>query len=234
VAFQIAPGVSGPFLAVNRNKRGLTLDLKRPEAVAVLARLAATADVLVENYRPGVARRLGIDYETLRQINPRLVYCSISGFGAESLYASRPAFDAVIQAMSGLMGARSADGIPLKAGPSIADLMGAAFGFAAVVAALEHRDRTGLGQFLDLSMQDISAWATQTLWNHAPARAPDFDTVSCKDGYVLVARDRPADAPGQDIADAGSLDRSEASARGWIGHFPRKIGNAHGWRSTAC
>jgi formyl-CoA transferase len=77
----VAPGVSAPFLAVNRNKRGIALDLKRPEGVAILKRLVATADVLVENYRPGVARRLGVDYETLSAINPRLIYCSISGFG---------------------------------------------------------------------------------------------------------------------------------------------------------
>ena len=105
VAFEIAPGVSGPFLAVNRNKRGLTLDLKRPEAVAVLTRLVATADVLVENYRPGVARRLGIDYETLRQINPRLVYCSISGFGQTGPYADRGGYDLIAQGMSGIMSA---------------------------------------------------------------------------------------------------------------------------------
>src|SRR5262245_34873266 len=81
MAFELAPGVSGPFLAVNRNKRGVTLDLKQPDAVGVLKRLLATADVLVENYRPGVAQRLGIDYASLRPINERLVYCSISGFG---------------------------------------------------------------------------------------------------------------------------------------------------------
>src|SRR5712664_1005713 len=78
---QIAPGVSGSFLAVNRNKRGMALDLKSPSGVEILKRLAATADVLVENYRPGVAQRLGIDYDALKQINPRLIYCSISGFG---------------------------------------------------------------------------------------------------------------------------------------------------------
>src|SRR5262245_9189340 len=78
---EVAPGVSAPFLAVNRNKRGLVLDLKRLEGVVVLKKLVATADVLVENYRPGVAARLGIDYDTLASINPRLIYCSISGFG---------------------------------------------------------------------------------------------------------------------------------------------------------
>ena len=201
------------FTFQNTDKKSVVVDLDSEDGRDQLRTLIASADVLIENLRPGALAKRGFSPEQLAAINSRLVYCSISGFGAESLYAARPAFDAVIQAMSGLMGAGAADGMPLKAGPSIADLMGAAFGFAAVVAALEHRDRTGQGQFLDLSMQDISAWATQTLWNHAPARAPDFDTMSCKDGYVLVARDRPADASGQGIADARSLDRSEASRR---------------------
>ena len=86
---ELAPGVSAPFLAVNRNKRGLVLDLKRPEGVRVLKELAATADVLVENYRPGVAARLGVDYATLSALNPRLIYCSISGFGQTGPYADR-------------------------------------------------------------------------------------------------------------------------------------------------
>ena len=117
------PASPAPFLAVNRNKRGLTLDLKRPEAVAVLKRLVATADVLVENYRPGVARRLGIDYETLRQINPRLVYCSISGFGQTGPYADRGGYDLIAQGMSGIMSATgSADGPPVKVGVPITDL----------------------------------------------------------------------------------------------------------------
>ena len=92
---EIAPGVSASFLAVNRNKRSLMLDLKRPEGVAVLKRLVATADVLVENYRPGVAKRLGVDYETLRAINPRLVYASISGFGQDGPYRERPGLDQI-------------------------------------------------------------------------------------------------------------------------------------------
>jgi formyl-CoA transferase len=87
----VPPGISAAFLAVNRNKRGLLLDLKQPEGVAVLKTLAATADVLVENYRPGVARRLGVDYATLAPLNPRLIYCSISGFGQTGPYAARGA-----------------------------------------------------------------------------------------------------------------------------------------------
>src|SRR5256714_6806757 len=98
---EIAPGVSASFLAVNRNKRSLMLDLKRPEGVAVLKRLVATADVLVENYRPGVAKRLGVDYETLSAINPRLVYCSISGFGPTGPYADRGGHHPIAPGLSG-------------------------------------------------------------------------------------------------------------------------------------
>src|SRR2546425_403222 len=107
---EIAPGVSASFLAVNRNKRSLVLDLKQPDGVAVLKRLVATADVLVENYRPGVARRLGIDAETLSAINPRLIYCSISGFGRTGPYADRGGYDLIAQGLSGIMSATGSDG----------------------------------------------------------------------------------------------------------------------------
>jgi crotonobetainyl-CoA:carnitine CoA-transferase CaiB-like acyl-CoA transferase len=95
---QLPSGVSAPFVAVNRNKRGLVLDLKRAEGVAILKSLVATADVLVENYRPGVARRLDVDYTTLSAINPRLIYCSISGFGQTGPYADRRGYDLIAQA----------------------------------------------------------------------------------------------------------------------------------------
>ncbi|MFL5175170.1 MAG: CaiB/BaiF CoA transferase family protein, partial [Microvirga sp.] len=120
---ELAPGVSASFLAVNRNKRGLTLDLKQPAGVDVLKRLVTTADILVENYRPGVAARLGVDYETLAALNPRLIYCSISGFGQSGPYASRGGFDLVAQAMSGIMSATGSDGgAPVKVGVPITDL----------------------------------------------------------------------------------------------------------------
>src|SRR3989304_1932103 len=106
----IAPGVSASFLAVNRNKRGITLDLEQPDGVAILRKLAATADVLVESSRPGVARRLGVDYDTLAAINPRLIYCSISSFGQTGPYATRGGFDLVAQGMSGIMSATGGEG----------------------------------------------------------------------------------------------------------------------------
>src|SRR5437764_294822 len=119
---EIAPGVSASFLAVNRNKRSLVLDLKRPEGVAVLKRLVATADVLVENYRPGVAERLAVDYETLSAINPRLIYCSISGFGQTGPYAARGGYDLLTQGISGIRSPPGSDGgAPDKVGVPTAD-----------------------------------------------------------------------------------------------------------------
>ena len=167
--FELAPGVSGPFLAVNRNKRGITLDLKRPEAVAVLKRLVETADALVENYRPGVARRLGIDYDTLRSINPRLIYCSISGFGQTGPYASRGGYDLIAQGMSGIMSATgSPDGPPVKVGVPITDLGAGLFGVFGILCALRARRVTGRGQLVDASLFEaglaLSAWEATEYW----------------------------------------------------------------------
>ena len=165
----LAGGVSAPFLATNRNKRGITLDLKRPEAVAVFKRLAATADVLVENHRPGVARRLGIDYETLRAINARLVYCSISGFGQTGPYADRGGYDLIVQGMSGIMGATgSPDGPPVKVGVPIASAGAGLFGVFGILCALRARRVTGRGQRVDTSLFEaalaLSAWEAMEYW----------------------------------------------------------------------
>src|SRR2546422_4732655 len=150
---EIAPGVSASFLAVNRNKRSLVLDLKQPDGVAVLKRLVATADVLVENYRPGVARRLGIDDETLSAINPRLIYCSISGFGRTGPYADRGGDDLIAQGMSGIMSATGSDGgAPVKGGGPITDLGAGLFAVVGILAALRARRLTGRGQLIDTSL----------------------------------------------------------------------------------
>jgi formyl-CoA transferase len=167
--FEVAPGVSGPFLAVNRNKRGMTLDLKRREAVTVLERLARTADVLVENYRPGVARRLGIDYESLRPLNARLIYCSISGFGQTGPYASRGGYDLIAQGMSGIMSATGGpDGGPAKVGVPVTDLGAALFGVFGILCALRARRITGRGQLVDTSLFEaglaLSAWEATEYW----------------------------------------------------------------------
>ena len=166
---EAAPGVSAPFLAVNRNKRGLVLDLKRGGGVAVLKKLVATADVLIENYRPGVARRLGVDYATLAAINPRLIYCSISGFGQTGPYAERGGYDLIAQGMSGIMSATGSEGgAPVKVGVPITDLGAGLFGLFGILCAVRARRVTGRGQLVDTSLFEaglaLSAWEATEYW----------------------------------------------------------------------
>ena len=166
---EIAPGVSASFLAVNRNKRGLTLDLKQPAGVALLTRLVTTADILIENYRPGVARRLGVDYETLAAVNPRLIYCSISGFGQTGPYAHRGGYDLIAQGMSGIMSATGSDGgAPVKVGVPVTDLGAGLFAVVGILSALRARHRTGRGQLVDTSLFEagvaLSQWEATQYW----------------------------------------------------------------------
>ncbi len=166
---EITPGVAAPFLAVNRNKRAMTLDLKHPEGVEIVKKLAASADVLVENYRPGVARRLGIDYNTLAEINSRLIYCSISGFGQTGPYAGRGGYDLVAQGMSGLMSVTGAEaGPPVKVGVPITDLGAGLFGVVGILCALRARRLTGRGQLVDTSLFEagvaLSVWEATEYW----------------------------------------------------------------------
>src|SRR5215467_4326282 len=144
----------GPdFFNLHRNKRSMTLNLKKPEGVAVLKKLAATADVLIENYRPNVKRRLGIDYETLRQINPRLVYVSLSGFGQDGPYANRPGFDQIAQGMGGLMSITGLPGQgPVRVGIPIADLSSGNYAAMGAFIALLERDSSGAGQWVQTSL----------------------------------------------------------------------------------
>ena len=197
---EIAPGVAASFLAVNRNKRSVTLDLKQPEGVAILKELAATADVLVENYRPGVAARLGIDYEALRAVNPRLVYCSISGFGQTGPYASRGGFDLVAQGMSGIMSATGAeDGPPVKVGVPVTDLGAGLFAVLGILCALRARRVTGRGQMVDTSLFEaglaLSAWEATEYWYTGQTPRPlgtahrlnaPYQAFRASDGYFTV------------------------------------------------
>ena len=166
---ELAPGVSAPFLAVNRNKRGMVLDLKQPRGAAILKKLVATADILIENYRPGVARRLGVDYATLAAINPRLIYCSISGFGQTGPYADRGGYDLIAQGMSGIMSATGSEGgAPVKVGVPITDLGAGLFGVFGILCALRARHVTGRGQLVDTSLFEaglaLSAWEATEYW----------------------------------------------------------------------
>ena len=154
MGFQVQ-GRSTNFGFVNRGKKSLCINLKHPQAAEVVARLARWADLALENFKPGVADRLGIGYDRLSAINPGLVYCSISGFGQTGEWASRPAYDVVIQALSGLMAATGdAEGTPFVVGESIADVSAGMFAAWGVMAALWQRQRTGRGRHLDVAMYD--------------------------------------------------------------------------------
>lgn len=146
---------SALFQAVNRGKRSIVLDLSRPEDVAAARRLAGEVDVVVENYRPGVADKLGIGWEALSALNPRLIYASISGFGQTGEAASRPAYDIIVQALGGIMSVTGEpDREPTLIGESIADVAAGLFGSWAILAALVERGRTGRGKRIDLAMLD--------------------------------------------------------------------------------
>jgi crotonobetainyl-CoA:carnitine CoA-transferase CaiB-like acyl-CoA transferase len=158
-------GTSHFFIMSNGEKRSLALDLRDAAGRERFAALIAGADVLVENMKPGSLERLGFGAERLHAINPRLVYCAISGFGLRSVYAGRPAFDTVAQAMSGLMDATHCARVPMKSGISAADIGGGQMGLLAIVAALVRRERSGCGAAVEIAMQDVGAWLTQTRWN---------------------------------------------------------------------
>jgi crotonobetainyl-CoA:carnitine CoA-transferase CaiB-like acyl-CoA transferase len=160
--------------------------------------------VLIENLKPGSLDRLGFGTAQLLRLNPRLVYCAISGFGKDSAYPGRPAFDTVVQAMSGLMDVTRAGSVPFKLGISAADVTGGVGGLFAVMCGLEQRRRTGRGMMIDLSMQDVAVWTTQTLWNGMSRF--QHCVLSCADGFVVA--DRPRYALGG-LAEAAS-DMSRA------------------------
>ena len=152
-----AEKMSPAFMAVNPNKRSITLDLRKPEAVALVKRLVADADIVWENFRPGVMKRLGLDYSTLSILNPRLIYCSVSGFGHSGPEQFTAAFDGKIQAMSGIMSITGDPaGGPMRAGFAVCDLIGGMTAAFAVATALYQRTHTGQGQFVDVSMLDAT------------------------------------------------------------------------------
>jgi len=143
----------GDFQNLHRNKRGLAIDLKNPEGMAVLKRLVEGADILVENFRPDVKNRLGIDYDTLRAINPRLIYASISGFGQDGPYAGRPGVDQIAQGMGGMMSITGEPGHgPMRAGIALSDLSSGLFAALGILVALQERHRSNEGQWVQTSL----------------------------------------------------------------------------------
>ncbi len=189
------------FQNVHRNKRSLTLDLKKPEGVEILKKLAARADVLVENYRPDVKKRLGVDYETLSAINPRLVYGSISGFGQSGPYRDRPGYDQIAQGMGGLMSVTGIPGQgPVRVGIPVADLTAGIFLAQGILVALLEREVSGKGQWVHTSL--LEAMVTMldfqaTRWTMAheipPQAGNDHPTgiptgvFKTRDGYINIA-----------------------------------------------
>ncbi len=192
------------FLSLNRNKRSLAVDLKSPEGKQVLLDMVKTADVFLQNYRPGVAKRLGVDYETLSKINPRLVYVSMSGYGEDGPYINRPGQDLVLQGMSGAMlSAGRADEAPTAAGQYLVDAITAYNAFEGALAALFHRERTGEGQLVQVNMLDaittiqMQELSVFTIGNkpqtrsaephaHVYIRAP-YGAFATRDGFIIVA-----------------------------------------------
>lgn len=172
------------FTMSNSDKSSVLLDLAKAEDTRIFRDLLRSADVFIENTKPGSLKRRGFGPDDLASINPRLIYCGISGFGAESAYPQRPAFDTVVQAMSGVMDLTKSGGVPVKAGISIADILGGQFALLAVLLALKLRDTTNKGAFIDLAMQEACAWATQFSWQGETVL--EHTVVTCKDGYCVV------------------------------------------------
>ncbi len=192
---------SAYFSGTNRNKRSLTLDLSSSEGQAIAKELISKSDILVENFKVGTLKKYNLDYDSLKDEFPSLIYCSITGFCQTGPYANRPAYDALVQAMGGVMSLTGEpDGEPMKVGVSIADLMAGMYATVSVLAALRHRDKTNEGQHLDISMLDAHvAWLAnqgmnylatgknpQRLGNQHPNILP-YQVMPSKDGYFVLS-----------------------------------------------
>ena len=159
-------GESAAFLAMNRNKRSVVLDFKNPDGVAAMRRMLADADVVIENYRAGVMGRLGLDYDAVRELNPGIIYCSISGFGRTGPYAERAGFDLIAQGMSGVMSFTGIPGSPpVKVGVPMADLNAGLYSAYGILSAYIHRQKTGEGQYLEVSIMEAAL--AYTVWESA-------------------------------------------------------------------
>lgn len=194
-------GESGLFLLMNRGKKSITVDLKSEAGLEIVQELAARSDVVVENFRPGVAAKLGIDYATLTARNPMLVYLSISGFGQAGPMAHRPAYDLIAQAMSGLMsitGERERP--PMRVGEAYGDLVSGLYGAWSIMVSLFAREKNGEGRFLDVAMFDAlfsflpTAFSIYLFTNERPLRngnqhliSTPFGSFEARDGHVIIA-----------------------------------------------
>ena len=196
-----AGGESAYYLCVNRNKRGMVVNLKTEDGRNILRELAMKSDVLVENFRPGTLKKFGLDYETLHGLNPRLVFCSISGFGQTGPLRDMPGYDFMIQAMGGIMSITGEpEGEPMKVGVAVADLFAGQNAVIAILAALQARTITGEGQFIDIALFDSQlGWLANVASNflisgrnpkrygNAHANIVPYQSFRAKDGWLVVA-----------------------------------------------
>jgi formyl-CoA transferase len=194
------PGESAYFIAANRNKRSVTVNIQSPEGQDIIRRLAGISDVLVENYRTGDLDRLGLGYPDLHKLYPRLIYCSISGYGRTGPYADRPGYDAILQAEGGMMSITGpVDGPPSRVGIPIIDITSGMFAATAILAALRTRDLTGEGQLLDISLFDSHlALLTNVASNYLVGREPPrrlgnahpnlvpYEAFTARDGWFIL------------------------------------------------
>ena len=215
------------FMLQNANKKSITLNLKEEKAIEIFKKLVETADVLVENFRPGVMNRLGIGYEVLKEINPKLVYCAISGYGQTGPDAKKPAYDQIMQGLSGEMSINgNSDLNPLRAGFPVCDTVGGLNAAFAVMAGLFHQERTGKGQFIDIALLDsimpMMGWVVANLLiggqepsllgndNFTSAPSGMFTT---KDGYINIAANKQEQWENlADLIDLASLKEAERFA----------------------
>jgi len=192
---------SAYFVGVNRNKKSVTLDIAKPEGQAIILKLLEHCDILVENFKVGALAKYGLGYDQLAKTHPRLIYCSITGFGQTGPYAPRPGYDALIQAMGGVMSLTGEpNGSPQKVGVPVADLFAGLYGCIGILAAVNHRNSTGQGQQIDIGMLDTHvAWLANQgmnylatgenpprLGNQHPNIAP-YQEFPTKDGYIILA-----------------------------------------------
>ena len=189
------------YHSCNRGKRSVAVDFSTPEGAETVRRLVASADVLIENFKLGGLKKYGLDYESLRVINPRLVYCSITGFGQDGPYAPRAGYDFIIQAMSGLMSITGEPGRePQKAGVAVSDIFTGLYSVIAIQAALRHAEATGEGQHIDMALYDtqISVLANQNLnylvsgdtpvqMGNAHMNIAPYEVVPVEDGHIILA-----------------------------------------------
>jgi formyl-CoA transferase len=193
-------GQASYFFAVNRGKRSITIDLKHPRGKALVLDLVRRGDVLIENFKPGTMDDLGLGWETLRGVNPRLIYCAISGFGATGPYRERAGYDAIMQGFTGLMSITGeSGGAPVKVGVALIDAITALYAHGAILAALRHRERAGHGQYLELSLMECGIAAlinaatgylvggeVQGRWGSAHPSLVPYQAFRARDGYLMV------------------------------------------------